>query len=158
MSIRAVLCVALAGLLLAACGTTISPATAMRRWAANSDTAFAAAATTLLSDSQHVRAAIDNHQPASTIRTVCEILLGHAQAANNFLPTPDPQLTGQLSNAYDRLVQAADHCYDGVGDPARLASAEAEQRTAIGLLVGAVLREEFVSGRSLGIAGIPGAS
>jgi hypothetical protein len=158
MSLRAVLCLALAGLLLAACGSTISPATAMRRWAATSDTAFGAAASTLLSDSQHVRAAIDNHQPAATIRTTCEILLGHAQAANNFLPTPDPQLTSQLSGAYDRLVQAADRCYNGVGEPATLASAEAEQRVAIGLLIGAVLREEFVAGRSLGVTGIPGAS
>ena len=77
--------------------------------------------------------------------------------ANNFLPTPDPQLTSQLSSAYDRLVQAADHCYNAAADPARLASAEAEQRAAIGLLIGGVLREEFVAGRSLGIAGIPGA-
>lgn len=158
MSLRAALCMGLAGVLLAACGSTISPATAMTRWAATSDTAFAAAVTTLISDRQHVSAAIGNHQPVSTIRTVCEILLGHAQAANNFLPTPDPQLTGQLSAAYDRLVQGADRCYNGAGDPAALASAQSELRAAIGLLIGGVLREEFVAGRSLGIPGIPGAS
>jgi len=142
-----------AGLALAGCGGAQSPGSALSSWTSSSQLANAAG--TLLNDSGAVRDAIHQHRAASVVKTVCAELLLDAQGANNELPTPDAQLTGLLSGAYDQFAKAASRCYAASGTPVALSRADAIRVGALGLLVAAVLRAEAVLGRPLHVRGIP---
>ena len=100
---------ALAGLLLGACGT-ISASSAMRNWVSQSGYHDTAAA--ILVDAEHAANAI--RQPSVTVlqlHTVCGVLLYELGQANASLPTPDDQASTLLSNAYSQLGAGANQCY-----------------------------------------------
>jgi hypothetical protein len=142
-----------AGLVLGACASAQSPGAALASWSSQNE--FSAAVTTLLTDSNVVHVAIMRHESPKAVRTVCVELLDDAQGANDALDTPDAQLTSLLSRSYDHFAHAANACFDGSASPTALGAADRERHVAVGLLVQAVLREEAVVGRSLGVRGIP---
>lgn len=49
------------------------------------------------------------------IRTNCAVLDLDTEGANQNLPSPDQQLTTDLSDAYGAEIQAAQDCYHGAG-------------------------------------------
>ncbi len=107
--IRRLLVVALAGLVLGACGT-ISTSTAMLNWVSQSG--YHSTAAGILVDAEHAANAL--RQPAVTVpqlHTVCGVLLYELGQANASLPTPDDQASTLLSNAYDQLGAGANQCY-----------------------------------------------
>jgi hypothetical protein len=52
---------------------------------------------------------------AGAIRTNCAVLDLDTENANQNLPSPDQQLTTDLSDAYGAEIQAAQDCYHGAG-------------------------------------------
>ncbi|HUY43135.1 MAG TPA: hypothetical protein VMU98_05165 [Acidimicrobiales bacterium] len=101
--------VALAGVLLAACGS-IKLSTAMVSWA--HDTGFLSTAKSLSVDAAHAASAL--RSPSSGVNelhTVCGVLLLKVQMAQTNLPTPDDQATTSLDHAYGDLGAAANECY-----------------------------------------------
>lgn len=148
------LAVVVAAGLLAACGATVSPATAVRRWAASGS--FAQGVKDLLRDASEVHAAIAAHDSAVAVRTDCLVLFQDANGENtDLLPTPDAQLTRLLSAAYGTYVHAAAECDEHVASPSARALVQRDLLGAFGALVQSVLREEAVAGRSLRVRGLP---
>src|ERR1019366_10228483 len=76
------------------------------------------------------------------IRTNCAVLDLDTENANQNLPSPDQQLTTDLSDAYGAEIQAAQDCYHGAGrsktliDRGQIAqmAADADLTTAFQLL------------------------
>jgi hypothetical protein len=150
---RRLAALAIAGVVLAGCGGTQSPGQALQLWSDASH--LKEAAGTLLHDEAQVHDAITARRDARVIHTVCVELLNDAQGANDELPSSDPQLTGLLSDAYGKFVQAANRCYDAASDPAGLTRADRLRRAATVALVSSVLRAEAVLGHSLKVPGVP---
>lgn len=149
---RALAAVACASVLLGAC-STVTPATATSSWSSSSS--FGQAAADLLYDFTQVHRAIDQHQSSTSVHTYCSELFADANGENtDLLPTPDAQLTTLLSTAVDDFIHAAYQCTRNAGDAALQRTVIAQCRVAEGWLVSAVLREESVTGRSLGVKGI----
>jgi hypothetical protein len=137
-------------------GRTQSSAAATTQWAdANSDQ-FSQGVTTLLRDAKWVHQAIAGHDAPAAVRTYCDYLFLDAEGENtDLLPTPDHQLTSLLSASYDGFVQAAADCDEHSTSASVLARVDDERGRSVSELVEAVLREEAVTGTSLGITGIP---
>ena len=111
MRVRVALAVAASGLALAACGGSLSGATAVANWA--KDANFSANTRTLLDDARHaVTALADPSSTANDLHTVCGVLQTDDEAAYNSLPTPDAAATRLLNRAYNELGTGASHCYD----------------------------------------------
>jgi hypothetical protein len=90
------------------------------------------------------------------VRTDCLYLYTDAQGENtDLLPTPDHQLTELLSSSYQGFVQASAVCDEHSASTASLTGVRAEVNSSVTKLIDAVLREEAVTGSSLGISGIP---
>lgn len=150
----AVVAAVAASVALCACGSQSSPGAAVRAWA--SAGSFDQSVRTLLADSTGLEREIAHHRPALNIKTACAELFDDANGSNtDELPAPDAKLTTLLAAAYDDLVQASARCVHAPSDAAVLTKVDRERHRAVGLLVAAVLREEAVAGRSLGIQGIP---
>lgn len=132
----------------------LSPAQATRQWASANSGQFSDGVTALLRDARWVHGAIV-HKEAST-PTYCLYLYQDAQGENtDLLPTPDRQLTGLLSSAYDGFVQAAVACYAHTSSHSALERVDAEVRRSVSELTEGVLREEAITGTSLHLKGIP---
>ncbi len=119
--IRRLAVVALAGALLAGCGS-IKLSTAMISWA--HDNGFLASAKTLSADAAHVATAL--RSPSSGVNelhTVTGVLLLAAQSAQTQLPTPDDQATQLLNSAYGSLGAAANVGYNAANNPLKRAKA-----------------------------------
>jgi hypothetical protein len=56
------------------------------------------------------------------IRTNCAVLDLDTEDANQNLPSPDQELTDELSNGYAAEIQAAQDCYHGAGKSKTLIS------------------------------------
>lgn len=152
MTKRALVAVAIAGALLAACSTE-SPKVATANWTSSSQ--FAQAAGDLLYDYSQIRGAVDHHDTTKAVRTYCAYLFTDANNENtDILPTPDPQLTNLLSSAEDGFIHAAAQCMGNPGDRTAQRLALTECRVAVGSLVAAVLRDEAVTGTTLKVKGI----
>lgn len=90
-------------------------------------------------DIKNVNLAFTQHDPAGEIRSVCGLLVTDAGTANGNLPTPDQQLSVDLSNAYATAYDAGTDCYNGSGGNQKLlatsatlrAKAQAQMATAI---------------------------
>ncbi len=142
------------GLALAACGSTVSPATAVMSWAGTNS--FSQGVTDLLVDSARVDTAIRTHQSQMTVSTYCDELFADANGENtDLLPTPDSTLTGQLSTSIDDFVHLASQCESHADDAAVLRAVVRERTTALLHLIDAVQIEEGDTGHRLGVAGIP---
>ena len=111
-----------AGVTLAACGATVSSASALRDWVSQSgfhDTSHA-----LVTDARHaVRALEDPSTSPKVLHLVCGVLLYDTESANASLPTPDQQATTLLSRAYTDFGAGAHQCYDAGSDHARRTAA-----------------------------------
>ena len=108
MTTRAALVVAavLSAGVLAACGSTVSPATAVRAWASSGS--FGEGVRGVLGDATRIDRAVAQGRGPTLLRTDCLELLGNAQGMiTDLLPTPDDQLTNQLPSSLDGLVHAA---------------------------------------------------
>ncbi len=100
----------MSGVLISACGTTISAGSALHGWVTQSD--FAYAATTLNTDARHAARALRNQTTTvNQLHLVCGVLLFDTQSANASLPTPDQQTTVLLSRAYTEFGVGAHQCY-----------------------------------------------
>ncbi|MDE3086862.1 MAG: hypothetical protein KGJ77_08865 [Acidobacteriota bacterium] len=129
-----------AGLVLAGCAGRGTPSQQVRAWAAASG--WDATLRQLQGDLAKVAAlGPDSASPAR--RTLCDVLVTDALAANEQLPTPDDRFTRLLSGAYTSAATAGHHCFSG-GDG--LAEAPAEARGAARTLLEADARyDELVS-------------
>jgi hypothetical protein len=157
VALAVVMAVALAGAGVAVAesgGATLTPAEATRQWAAANSNQFAAAVRALLRDANWVRRGIAGNDAA--VRTYCLYLYSDAEGANtDLLTTPDGQLTELLSGSLDGFVQASAVCDDHSASAAALHRVDDEVTRSVLELTEAVLREEAVTGSSLGIKGIP---
>ncbi|HQT99014.1 MAG TPA: hypothetical protein PLG60_00765 [Acidimicrobiales bacterium] len=119
--IRRLGAVALAGVLLAGCGS-VKLSTAMISWA--HDNGFAASAKTLSIDAAHVATALRSASSGvNELHTVTGVLLLAAQSAQTQLPTPDDQATNLLNGAYASLGAAANVGYNAAASPLKRAQA-----------------------------------
>ena len=97
-------------LVLGGCGS-VSPATAMTTWAAQSN--YRANAKTLIATVVRSASALGN--PSSTsadLHTVCAVLYLEADQLNAPLPTPDARATALVSGALIDIGRGASECYD----------------------------------------------
>ncbi len=115
--IRGLAALLVAGLLLSSCGS-VSPATAMRSWVAQSG--FRANTKVLVRDAAHSATALRAASTAQLeLHTVCGVLLFDTQTSNASLPTPDTQATRLLSRAYTDLGAGANECYRAMSESDR---------------------------------------
>ncbi|MHB1087541.1 MAG: hypothetical protein ACYC19_02115 [Acidimicrobiales bacterium] len=134
---------ALAGVLLSACGT-VSAVSAMRTWVDQSN--FHVSMKTLSTDVRHsVSALRDGSTSSASLHTVCAVLLVDSESANASLPTPDDQSTTLLSRAYTNLGAGANQCYKAGADPSARALAIASLAKGLGDLAEATVRVDVVS-------------
>ncbi len=116
-----------AGLTLAACGASVSEASALRDWVNQSgyhDTSRA-----LVTDARHAALALeDGATSPKELHLVCGVLLYDTESANASLPTPDQQATTLLSTAYTDFGAGAHQCYDAGANQARRVVALASLR------------------------------
>ena len=113
--------VALAGVLLAACGS-ITLSSAMVSWA--HDNGFLSSTKTLTVDAAHAASALRSMSTGvNGLHTVCGVLLLEVQKAQTNLPTPDDQATALLDRAYGDLGAAANECYQAGHEVSKRANA-----------------------------------
>ncbi|MHB1709886.1 MAG: hypothetical protein ACYCV7_00555 [Acidimicrobiales bacterium] len=99
-------------------------------------------------DIKNVDLAFSQHDPPGEIKTVCALLAYDSGLANGNLPTPDRQLTNDLSTAYTTAYEAGNDCYKGAGGNSKLLGISAsDRRSAIAQLSVAVGRIAAMTGR-----------
>ena len=103
-----VLGLALAGIVLAGCGS-VSSTSALAQWSRQSN--FEQSVSILLDDARHAAGALRTTSSLNDLHTVCAVLLVDVQSANAALPTPDTQTSELLSSAYNDLGAGANRCY-----------------------------------------------
>lgn len=146
---RRVLVVLPAFVVLAACGSgQSSPARQVQSWA--SSTGFAATLRQLRGDLQRVP--MVSAAAAGQRRTVCDVLVTDALAANEQLPSPDDALTALLAHAYSAAASSGHACFAGPSP----AAADDDAQSALRLLVQAEARYDAVT--SSLVASIPARS
>lgn len=112
--IRGVVTLAVAGLVLSACGT-VSLSRAMTSWATQSS--YLSNSNIVLTDARHAATALHSAGSSTAqLHTVCAVLLVDVGYANASLPTPDGQATTLLSKAYTDLAAGANECYKAQSD------------------------------------------
>lgn len=135
-------------LLLSACagaGLSGTPSQRVTSWLSASDNGASIGAVT--DDIHAVDAGLAQHQPAGAIRTLCAVLTTDAQSGNSVLPTPDTQLTNDLSDAYNDAYAAGNDCYSGAGgNAALLAKSATLRRETLAELQAAVARVTAITG------------
>jgi len=132
--------VAIGSMVLAGCAAqeqSGTPAHQVTAWVAGAGAG--ASIGTVEVDIKNVDLAFRQHDPAGEIRSVCGLLVDDAGTANGNLPTPDQQLSDDLTAAYSTAYDAGTDCYNGAnGDKKLLATsatlrvkAESQMATAI---------------------------
>jgi hypothetical protein len=102
-----------AALLLSGCGTpTNTTSQRVSSWV--SSTALVGDINQIKTDAANV-AKVEGLGNPGAIRTNCAVLDLDTENANQNLPSPDQQLTEDLTNAYTAEIQAAQDCYHGAG-------------------------------------------
>jgi len=79
-------------------------------------------------DLKNVDLALAHHSAPGLIRTACALLTTDASAGNSRLPTPDEQLSLDLSDAYASAYDAGTDCYSGAGGDRALLDRSATER------------------------------
>ena len=79
-------------------------------------------------DIKNVNLAFHQHDPPGEIRSVCGLLVDDSGTANGNLPTPDQQLSDDLSNAYATAYDAGTDCYNGANGDQKLLATSATLR------------------------------
>ena len=98
---------------LASCGST-SSTTAQRVKSWSSSSALSADISQIRADAANVSKVEGIGNPGA-IRTNSAVLDLDTENANQNLPSPDQQLTTELSDAYAAEIQAAQDCFHGAG-------------------------------------------
>jgi hypothetical protein len=80
-------------------------------------------------DMKNVDLAFSQHDPSGEIRSVCALLASDAGIGNGNLPTPDQELSNELSTAYATAYDAGTDCYKGAGSNSKLLATSAAERT-----------------------------
>jgi hypothetical protein len=73
---------------------------------------------TLIADNARIPLVVKNG--AGALHAACSTMLNDAEAANTELPSPDPEVTDQLTRAYGLEGSAANDCYDSGGTDTKL--------------------------------------
>jgi hypothetical protein len=105
---------------LASCGST-SSTTAQRVTSWSSSSGLTADISQIRADAANV-AKVESIGNPGAIRTNCAVLDLDTENANQNLPSPDQQLTMELSDAYAAEIQAAQDCFHGAGKSKTLIS------------------------------------
>ena len=135
---RVALLVLPAAVLLAACGSApSSPAQQVQNWGAS--TGFTGTLRQLRGDLRRVPTV--SGAPGGQRRTVCDVLVTDALAANEQLPTPDGTLTTLLGRAYSTAGSSGRACFSGASP----SMADADAQSALRLLVQAEARYDAVT-------------
>jgi hypothetical protein len=123
-----------------------SPAHRMSVWV--SGTSFGADIGTLVADNARVPKDIANGTGA--VHAACSTILNDAEMANTELPSPDPDVTDLLTQAYGIEGTAANDCYNaGASDSKLLAQSEREGIKAEALFNEALQRIREIDGKSV---------
>lgn len=80
-------------------------------------------------DIKNVDLAFSQHDPSGQIRSVCALMASDAGIGNGNLPTPDQELSNDLSTAYATAYDAGTDCYKGAGSNSKLLATSAAGRT-----------------------------
>ena len=112
-----------------------------------SGTGFGEDIGTLVADNARIPKDVPNGTGA--LHAACSTLLNDAQMANSSLPSPDPDVTTLLTNAYNDEGTAANQCYDaGVTNPKLLAESERNSIKAEALFQEALQRIRVITGQT----------
>jgi hypothetical protein len=132
---------------LTACAGADQQGTAAQKMSAwVTGTAFGAAIGTLTADNARVPKDVPNGTGA--VHAACSTLLNDAQMAYAELPSPDPDVTQLLNDAYMLEQKAANDCYDaGTSNPTLLARSQREGIKAEALYNQALQRIRVVDGK-----------
>ena len=68
---------------------------------------------TLQTDDSNVTLVVKDHDGIGTVHEICGVLSVDSLSANQELPSPNPTVTNDLTNAYQLEYQAANDCYNG---------------------------------------------
>jgi hypothetical protein len=105
----------------ASCGTqSNSTAQRVESWVGTSG--FSAEIAQINTDAANVAKVERIGASPGAIRTNCAVLDLDTEDANQNLPSPDQELTDELSNGYAAEIQAAQDCYHGAGKSKTLIS------------------------------------
>jgi hypothetical protein len=127
------------GIVLGACSNQSTTAQRVTSWVGS--TGLDADIAQIRTDAANV-AKIEKIGSPGAIRTNCAVLDLDTENANQNLPSPDQELTTDLTNAYVAEIQAAQDCFHGAGKNATLLArgriaqlaANADLTTALDLL------------------------
>ncbi len=118
--LRLLVAIAGASAAVASCGTqSTSTAQRVESWVGSSS--LSAEIAQIRTDAANV-AKVERIGSPGAIRTNCAVLDLDTENANQSLPSPDQQLTGELSDAYAAEIQAAQDCFHGAGKSKTLIS------------------------------------
>jgi hypothetical protein len=98
--------------LLCSCSSSSDTAQKVDSWV--SSTGLSAGIAQIRSDATNV-GKVERTMNPGAIRTDCAALDLDTESANQNLPSPDDQLTTELSDAYSAEIQAAQDCFRGAG-------------------------------------------
>jgi hypothetical protein len=103
---------------------------------------------TLMAD--NARVPKDVAHGTGAVHAACGTLLNDAEMANSNLPTPDPQVTALLTQAYGLEGTAANDCYNaGTGNRTLLGQSERDAIKAEALYDEALQRIRQIDGRAV---------
>jgi hypothetical protein len=112
-----------------------------------SGTSFGEDIGTLVADNARIPKDVPNGTGA--LHAACSTLLNDAQMANSSLPSPDPDVTTLLTNAYNDEGTAANQCYDaGSTNKSLLAESERNSVKAEALYQEALQRIRAITGQT----------
>ncbi len=135
---------ALAALALGACGS-ISEQRAVANWLQQAN--FHSNTARLAHDASVARRLLANTSSSGAeLHTVCGVLLVDTEAANSSLPSPDHQGNTLLGNAYQRLGDAGNTCYNASDSATNRARATTYLNEAVTLLTEAQIRLRIAAG------------
>ncbi len=107
----------------------------MKSWTTQSSYSYASTNRQLITDAQHAAKALrTNAETNDELHLVCGVMDYDTEAANSFLPTPDPVASKLLSAAYGNLGAGATICYSAGSDPSKRARAIAYLSKGVGEL------------------------
>jgi len=111
-------------------------------------TSFGSTVGTLQADDARVTTVVDEHRGTGALHADCGVLTTDAEAANSNLPTPDQQLTDELTKAYTLEYNAGVDCYQAGATNRRLLAQSLRERVqARASLAAALSRVRDITGK-----------
>ncbi len=141
--------VAVSALVLSACAGADQQGSAAHRmsvWV--SGTGLGQSIGTLLADNARVAKVVANG--AGAVHAACGTIVNDAEMANSNLPSPDPEVTDLLTQAYGLEGTAGNECYDaGVGNEELMARSRRDAIKAEALFDQALQRIRQIDGKTV---------